>query len=388
VSSPGSYLALSPSCHLKWLETPCLFDAASDDLYELSADAAEFLMRCHGGERVPAGGDGRDFARTLVNAGLASWSATPAVRPLDGAFAPRPSLRYLELLLTDRCNLSCRHCYLGDGGGTDLPTREALSAAAQLAEMSGLRLLLSGGEPLLHPGFWEVNEALPDLPLRTVLLTNGTLIDPEVARRLMVREAQVSIDGLKDGHEALRGAGSFDAAWRGIDALLDVGIPVAVATMIHRGNLREFEGLSDLLDSRGIAEWTVDVPCAAGRLARGDLLAVTPEEAGPLLALSRGGGLHASEGGHACGAHLAAVLPDGRVAKCGFYADESVGSLREGLRACWGRIPRPLLADLRCDCPELASCRGGCRYRAALAGDAAGPDPYQCEARGIALERR
>jgi radical SAM protein with 4Fe4S-binding SPASM domain len=388
VSSDGSYLALSPACHLKWIEVLSLYDASADELYELSGDAAAFLSRCAGGEPVESDGEGRRFGESLVDAGLAAWSKTPVIRSFPETPAPTPSLRYLEMLITDRCNLSCRHCYVGDGAGTDLPAEEILPVAGQLAEMSGLRILLSGGEPLLHPEFWRINEALPDLALRVVLLTNGTLIDGDVARRLKVREAQVSIDGMRGGHDALRGKGTFEAAWRGIGALLEAGIPVAVATMVHRGNLREFDELSALLDRRGIAEWTVDVPCAAGRLARDGTLGVTPAEAGPLLAHSRGGGLHASGGGYACGAHLAAVLPDGRVAKCGFYADEAVGSIREGLRACWEKVPRPLLSDLRCDCPELDSCRGGCRYRAALAGDAAGPDHYQCEARGVALERR
>ena len=96
-----------------------------------------------------------------------------------------------------------------------------------------------------------------------------------------------------------------------------------------------------------------------------------------------GGGWHRSENNSTCGAHLCAILPNGRVAKCGLFGQETVGSIEEGLRVCWQRIPRILLKDLSCNCIEIEACRGGCRYRAKIHGDLFQPDPFQCYARGV-----
>ena len=91
---------------------------------------------------------------------LEGAAASPYLLPRP---APRPSLRYLELLVTDRCNLRCRHCYLGDAPGRDLPLPVLERVAREFEGMQGLRLLISGGEPLLHPDFWAFNALLPGL---------------------------------------------------------------------------------------------------------------------------------------------------------------------------------------------------------------------------------
>ena len=82
-----------------------------------------------------------------------------------------PSLRYLELYLTERCNLRCGHCFLGDLGRTDLPPATTFRLLDQFDAMGGLRLLLTGGEAILHPAFWHVNETTgrAGLPHRAAL---------------------------------------------------------------------------------------------------------------------------------------------------------------------------------------------------------------------------
>ncbi len=158
---------------------------------------------------------------------------------------------------------------------------------------------------------------------------------------------------------------------------------VSIATMIHRRNLEEFDQLASLLESKNIREWNVDVPCIEGRLKENKELWVSPSVAGHFLNYGYGGGLHRSKNNSTCGAHLCAILPNGRVSKCGLFGQETVGSIEEGLRICWQRIPRILLTDLSCNCMEIEECRGGCRYRAKIHGGLFQPDPFQCYARGV-----
>ncbi len=93
--------------------------------------------------------------------------------------------------------------------------------------------------------------------------------------------------------------------------------------------------------------------------------------------------MHGSKNNATCGAHLCAILADGRVAKCGLFGQEAVGSIEEGLRKCWEKVPRIPLSQLTCRCSDLEACRGGCRYRAKIQGGLYGPDFFQGYARGV-----
>ena len=258
-----------------------------------------------------------------------------------------------------------------------------LRVLKEFEEIQGLRLLLSGGEPLLHPHFWEINEILRDDAFRSILLSNGTLITKQTAKRLRVHEVQVSLDGMKAGHESIRGEKTFEKALQAIDNLQEVNIRVSIATMIHRHNLKEFDALLPFIQSKNIDEWNVDIPCITGRMKENEDFWVSPVEAGPFLQYGYGGGLHSSEKNACCGAHLCAILPNGHVAKCGLFSEDPAGSVDEGLRTCWERIPRIQLKDLTCNCTQTEECRGGCRFRAKLHGGILHPDLFQCYARGV-----
>ena len=182
----------------------------------------------------------------------------------------------------------------------------------------------------------------------------------------------------------LRGKGTFDKALAAIDHLQKANIRVSIATMIHRGDLKEFDSLASLLNSRDIKEWNIDQPSIAGRLEGNRELWVSPSEAAPFLRYGYGGGWHGSaEKNSTCGTHLCAILANEDVCKCGLFRQEPVGSIEDGLRTCWTRIPRIRLSDLRCNCSGIEECKGGCRYRAKLHGDIFQPDLFQCYARGV-----
>ncbi len=343
-----------------------------------------FLASCPSAEEAMGNASSRDLVRYCLDEGL--LHRTGLRRPLDLPAPPAPpTLRYLLVHITDRCNLRCRHCFLGDAGSRDLPAEQVLALAAEFSLLQGMRFIVSGGEPLRHRDFWEINDRLPEYPFRSILLTNGTLLDRQSVRSLRFHEVQVSIDGLEKGHDLLRGPGSFRKALRALELIAGAGVGLSVATMVHRANLGELEDLRELLTAFPLRSWSVDVPCLTGTLAVNPSLAALPEEAAPMMALSFGGGYYGSSGPWACGPHLAAVMADGGVCKCGHYADRPAGRIGEGLARVWQRIPRHRLADLSCRCSHLAECRGGCRYRAELCSCIESPDPIQCLARGVPL---
>ena len=379
-----AYLRLHPQVSLKRLEQPCLYHCGTDELYELDETALTFLARCNGAHR------GRDlttdaaFVRYCLDEGLveARPRLDPAPLPIAVAACPAPSLRYLELQLTHRCNLRCCHCYLGPPRPEELALADAVAITREFAARGGMRLLISGGEPLLYPALREFIAEIKGLKLRRVLLTNGTLLTAATMRWLQVEELQVSLDGWRNGHDRLRGTGSFDRTRRGLAAARKAGIPLSIASMAHRENVSEFDRLERFTEEIGAREWGIDLLCPAGSLLDHPQFLLTAEQGVPLLQRAYGGGYHGASDGFACGRHLLTVLPSGQAVKCGFYADEALGDTRSGLLACWQKLHHIPLASLECrECPVLADCAGGCRFRA---GAPLAPDPVMCALHGVA----
>ncbi|MFZ5996417.1 MAG: radical SAM protein [Nitrospirota bacterium] len=357
---------LSDRFVLKRLETFAVYDMVNDELYELDEEAFAFLQCCAAHDGCSGAGVEKDFIGFCLSEGILTTEAVSAERPPFGA-APVPSLRYLELQITDRCNLSCRHCYLGTARDNELSIESIAAILDEFEEMQGLRLLITGGEPLMHRRFAALNELLPRYRFRKILFTNGLMLHDEILETLNVQEVQFSVDGLERGHDALRGRGTYKRVMERVKRVLNAGIAVSIATMVHRENLGEFDAMEVLFKEMGIREWTVDVPCAAGNLLCNPLLQVSPERAGRYLRYGFGSGLHGGGDGYACGHHLMSVLADGRISKCAFYATAPIGTIREGLRTSWTRMKPVRIDDLECaalDCEVMHLCRGGCRFRA------------------------
>jgi radical SAM protein with 4Fe4S-binding SPASM domain len=382
---------LAKDAVLKWLEKPSVYVLKRDELYELDDEAFEYLRSSAAEEGgSPVSGEFIEFCleegilvpSDLIDGDIPGNQRTVVERP-PVIKSPVPSLRYLELQITDRCNLRCRHCYIGESLQYELILEQISRILKEFEEMQGLRVLITGGEPLLHSSFAAINAVLPDYFLRKVLFTNGLLLSDSQLAGLNFDEIQISIDGLEHAHDALRGKGTFSKAMDAVQRCLDKGIDVSVSTMVHAKNLGDFDAMDDLFRKMGIKDWTVDVPCATGRLQENSLFQLTPEEGGKYLGYGFGGGIHASAPGFGCGLHLMSVSADGSASKCTFYRDRPAGHINEGLRECWQRISPVRLQDLDCRCAYLETCRGGCRYRAEQQGNALGPDWYKCHYYGI-----
>ncbi|NTU41799.1 MAG: radical SAM protein [Nitrospirales bacterium] len=376
---------LSEGAVLKRLETPSVYMIRTDELYELDEKAFSFLSACASPQGAECAEGEAEFIDCCLTEEIVSTAPKDLRRP-PVRQSPVPSLRYLELQITDRCNLKCRHCYIGKPKNRELTVPEIRSVLDEFEEMQGLRLLITGGEPLIHPHFLELNDLLPGYGFRKILFTNGLLLTEEGLKSLHVDEIQFSVDGMEHGHESLRGKGSFRQVMKKIEAALRTGMEVSIATMVHRENLQEFDDMESFFRQLGIRDWTVDVPCPSGNMLENPILRLSPETGGKYLRYGFGDGLHGGGEGFACGHHLISVLADGSIAKCAFYGHDPVGTIQDGLLKAWLQMHHIRLAELECSdlsCPHLESCRGGCRYRASVSGGERGRDLYRCSAYDI-----
>lgn len=157
--------------------------------------------------------------------------------------------------ITDRCNLACTHCYSSSGPGRttegELSTPEAFSVIDDLADMGVPLILFTGGEPLLREDLFDLAHHARDRGLKMALSTNGTLITPEIARRIKesgIEYAGISLDGATAAtHDRFRNhAGAFDRTVAAFAACKDAGLRCGARVTLTTENFAELDALIDL----------------------------------------------------------------------------------------------------------------------------------------------
>lgn len=108
------------------------------------------------------------------------------------------------------------------------------------------RIQFTGGEPLLSGDLFEIlDEARKrDMPAR--ILSNGTLVTRETARMIKetgCRVVQVSLDGNRQTHNAIRGDLAYEKAMEGIKVLKEAGISVTVMMTISGDNYKQLNSV-------------------------------------------------------------------------------------------------------------------------------------------------
>ena len=156
----SSYVSLSTDSCIKSLEEDYLYQIAHDNLYEINQDALDFLTKCNGSATISDLDPDREFLEFCIVEDLLDVSKEKIQRPINLGKSPIPSLRYLEWMVTRRCNLSCAHCYLGDSKKEDYNPELIRPLLDEFTRMQGLRILVSGGEPTLYKHFKFLNKAL------------------------------------------------------------------------------------------------------------------------------------------------------------------------------------------------------------------------------------
>jgi MoaA/NifB/PqqE/SkfB family radical SAM enzyme len=152
----------------------------------------------------------------------------------------------LTIEVSTRCNSSCRHCFARAGRDRDHELDEAaVLGILEEGISAGYRdFHITGGEPFMWNGLDSVLEKAPLMGYRSVFInTNGTLLTPEICRRLAGCKTRVaisvSIQGNEDLHDSIRGEGSWARARGGLAAALDAGVPATVFTSTGRSLLPE-----------------------------------------------------------------------------------------------------------------------------------------------------
>jgi len=323
--------------------------------------------------------------------------------------------------------LRCKHCYQEGGQVQELPLAAIYRVIDEISAMLQAwqeaydldfhpSFNVTGGEPFLRAGLFDILEKMAGTGFEIYLLSNGTCITAERARKvaaLGVKGVQISLEGPEEIHEQVRGAGSFAAALDGVRNLRQAGVKVSLNATISRMNAPYFRDMADLAAGLGVARLGFSrlVPSGRGRawldqmlttaevrqfyanalalrvegleIATGDPMAAQMHTPAPATEESF------PAGGCAAGVAGLTILADGTVTPCR-RLPIPLGKVGENsLREIWAASP--VLEQLRdksryrgkCGrCRRWSACRG-CRaiaYAYAQSrgqADFLGPDP-QC----------
>ena len=190
---------------------------------------------------------------------------TPLSKLIDGAVAKNRPL-WGSIDLTYSCNLHCKFCYnpverKGQERARPVPKMstgqlgfgEVVKVMDQMKDLGVLYLTLTGGEPMVHPSFWEIAWEAKRLAFSTRIFTNGTLVDERAADRfaeLCPYCLEISLHGAKESTaEALNQVpGSHKRLLQGLGFLKERGVRVflkCVVTSLVENELVEMKTLAE-----------------------------------------------------------------------------------------------------------------------------------------------
>jgi MoaA/NifB/PqqE/SkfB family radical SAM enzyme len=193
-----------------------------------------------------------------------------ATVPIDEAGAAAPDLQvttpgmttagslgaplYIAWQLTNECNFACLHCIEESGPNKafkdELNDDQVMDVMRQAVDLDVPYISLSGGEPMLHPKFFDLVEYAASRGAQVKIETNGQFLTAEASRRLKelrVKSVQVSMDGAtRDTFNRMRVRGEFNEVMQGIRNVAAAGVPLEINYSPTKFNTHEIGVAVDL----------------------------------------------------------------------------------------------------------------------------------------------
>ena len=175
--------------------------------------------------------------------------ATVEHRPISGTFELSPI-----------CNYNCRMCYVHQSeeklrkqGKKVKPPKFWLDLAKQAKKEGMLYLLLTGGEPFLYDGFWELYSELVKMGFVISINSNGSLINERVVEKLKENppmRINITLYGASDAtYEKMCGVkNGYTKTIRGIKLLKEAGIQVKLNCSLTPSNMMDLEEMLQFAD--------------------------------------------------------------------------------------------------------------------------------------------
>jgi len=334
---------------------------------------------------------------------------------------------------TNRCNLSCLHCYSkADLDSVDTLTTQMIMETLPKLKANGVKFLIfSGGEPLTRKDLFEIAARCRELGIVTYLSTNGLYVKKSNAEKILETfdYIGISIDGSPDVHDEFRGLkGSFVESMKAVDLLNSFGkTKVGIRFTLTKDTYDDLAFIFELAEKHNIPKVYISHLVYSGRGLENLEMDLSKEqritavnyildkafeyhESGREIEIVTGNmemdailfydrfiqkyPEHADEmyqrllawGGNSAGRKLLNIESEGFVKPDPFFPVKIGNIIHQDFSDIWTNMPTELLEKLRvhprelggrcASCCYLPICNGGSRSRAyAIHGDLWAEDP-------------
>lgn len=190
----------------------------------------------------------------------------------------RHPLRQIFWECTLRCNMRCRHCGSDckvDSLSPDMPFEDfekVLERIKEVYDSHNVMVVISGGEPLMRDDLEQCGRRIYEMEFPWGMVTNGRLLSRSRLDALLssgLRSVTVSLDGLEDDHNWMRGTSdAFEYASGAIKMLAsEPSIAFDVVTCVNKRNISHLEQIKEHLISLGVKQWRLFTIVPMGRAA-------------------------------------------------------------------------------------------------------------------------
>ena len=311
------------------------------------------------------------------------------------------ALETASIEITQNCNLKCKHCYQGEHVAVQsmMSLNDARLIASKLGELGVIAVVLTGGEPFLHPDLTEIVKAFNEWNIRVVVFTNGQIVQEEIIRKLSTMNVliRISLEGHnEETNDFIRGAGTFRKAIEFSNICKQNNVAIGYSFTVNNQNEKYFydmlkladEMFADEIEMSEILNINQHVDVSALLLSEKqskDFRINTLEGFSLSKAFRKGMGLYRHKNGseYICSAGTTNIFIDirGNIYPCNLFADNSkycAGNIfNEDMLEIWRKSKVFIeLRNLKKDdiegcanCPANENCKGGCRARAVLADE-------------------
>ncbi len=169
-------------------------------------------------------------------------------------------LHEASLELTYRCNLDCFYCYNDrEKAGQPLTLDQYKKVLTDLADMQTMFLMLTGGEPMIHPHFFDIGHIARELGFVLRIRTNGHSLSQQNCERLLKEVDPYMVDVSLHGATAevhdrqTRVQGSFERLLRNIKTATTLGLRVGVISTPTSWNEHQIEDMLELCDELSVS---------------------------------------------------------------------------------------------------------------------------------------
>ncbi|MBN1818518.1 MAG: radical SAM protein [Sedimentisphaerales bacterium] len=184
--------------------------------------------------------------------------------------------------LTNRCNLRCKYCFVIDEKidkkilSAEFTREETFHFVDEFYALGTRMMFLLGGEPLLHRHIGDIVEYIVAKGIVLDVVTNGTLLGEKYEAVKKAHAVCVSLDGVGEVNDGLRGEGVYERAMAGLKKAMEHGVRCRIHSVVSRSNLQRFEETAKLARELGVP-LTVSPPTHIGK-ADFEPLNITDEE--------------------------------------------------------------------------------------------------------------